>query len=104
MVELLEHEAMELEHVEEEEKENTCKVSDSEEALGTCEPADSDDTVAKESTPCIAKSISFLPQNKEELERTIKTIQGTITGDILPRLHKCLTSMVRAPSGPSMSV
>uniref|UniRef100_A0A250Y8E9 Small subunit processome component 20 n=1 Tax=Castor canadensis TaxID=51338 RepID=A0A250Y8E9_CASCN len=95
MVELLEHEAMELEHVEEEEKENTCKVSDSEEALGTCEPADSDDTVAKESTPCIAKSISFLPQNKEELERTIKTIQGTITGDILPRLHKCLTSMTK---------
>ncbi|KAM5255099.1 small subunit processome component 20 homolog isoform 2-T2 [Hipposideros larvatus] len=90
--ELPEHEAMELEHVEEEEKETRCKsVSDNNEDLGNPEPADCAGTAADENE-CIAKPIPSLPQSKEELERTIKNIQGTITGDILPRLHKCLAS------------
>uniref|UniRef100_A0A2K6GGT3 UTP20 small subunit processome component n=1 Tax=Propithecus coquereli TaxID=379532 RepID=A0A2K6GGT3_PROCO len=93
VIELPEHEAMELEHTGEEEKENTCKsLSDSEE-LGNADPANSEGT-AKESE-CVTKSVSFLPRNKEELERTIKNIQGTITGDILPRLHKCLASTTK---------
>ncbi|KAF6340759.1 UTP20 small subunit processome component [Rhinolophus ferrumequinum] len=87
-IELPEHEAMELEHMDEEEKENRCKIlSDNNEELGNPPPG----TAANENE-CITKSISSLPRSKEELERTIKNIQGTITGDILPRLHKCLTS------------
>ncbi|XP_019587661.2 small subunit processome component 20 homolog [Rhinolophus sinicus] len=87
-IELPEHEAMELEHMDEEEKENRCKIlSDNNEELGNPAPG----TAANENER-ITKSISSLPQNKEELERTIKNIQGTITGDILPRLHKCLAS------------
>uniref|UniRef100_A0A8I5R2E3 UTP20 small subunit processome component n=1 Tax=Papio anubis TaxID=9555 RepID=A0A8I5R2E3_PAPAN len=93
-IELPEPEAMELEHVDEEEKENTCKSLSDHEQPGTPDPADSGGTSAKESE-CITKPVSFLPQNKEELERTIKNIQGTITGDILPRLHKCLASTTK---------
>uniref|UniRef100_A0A8C9DME9 UTP20 small subunit processome component n=1 Tax=Prolemur simus TaxID=1328070 RepID=A0A8C9DME9_PROSS len=94
VAELPEHEAMELERTGEEEKENACKSLSDNEELGNPDPADSEGTSAKESE-CITKSVSFLPQNKEELERTIKNIQGTITGDILPRLHKCLTSTTK---------
>uniref|UniRef100_A0A2K5J1T7 Uncharacterized protein n=1 Tax=Colobus angolensis palliatus TaxID=336983 RepID=A0A2K5J1T7_COLAP len=93
-VELPEPEAMELEHVDEEEKENTCKSLSDQEQPGTPDPADPGGTSAKESE-CITKPVSFLPQNKEELERTIKNIQGTITGDVLPRLHKCLASTTK---------
>ncbi|XP_045409087.1 small subunit processome component 20 homolog [Lemur catta] len=94
VAELPEHEAMELEHTGEEEKENACKSLSDDEELGNPDPADSEGTSAKESE-CVTKSVSFLPRNKEELERTIKNIQGTITGDILPRLHKCLTSTTK---------
>ncbi|PNJ83230.1 UTP20 isoform 2 [Pongo abelii] len=93
-IELPEPEAMELEHVDEEEKENTCKSLSDNGQPGTPDPADSGGTSAKESE-CVTKPVSSLPQNKEELERTIKNIQGTITGDILPRLHKCLASTTK---------
>ncbi|XP_057596489.1 small subunit processome component 20 homolog isoform X2 [Hippopotamus amphibius kiboko] len=93
VIELPEHEAMELEQMDEDEKEDGCKtLSDNNEELEN--PADCEGTAAKESE-CITKPISFLPRNKEELERTIKNIQGTITGDILPRLHKCLASTTK---------
>uniref|UniRef100_A0A8C6R1C0 UTP20 small subunit processome component n=1 Tax=Nannospalax galili TaxID=1026970 RepID=A0A8C6R1C0_NANGA len=92
IAELLEHEAMELEHMDEEEKENTCEsLSDNKEALGV---PDSDGIATKEQES-ISRSVSFLPRNKEELEKTSKTIQGAITGDILPRLHKCLASTTK---------
>ncbi|XP_015982509.2 small subunit processome component 20 homolog isoform X1 [Rousettus aegyptiacus] len=95
LIELPEHEAMELEHIDEEEKENRCKsLSDNNEELGGSDPANCEGTSAKESE-CITKPTSSLPQNKEELERTIKNIHGTITGDILPRLHKCLASTTK---------
>uniref|UniRef100_A0A8C5V384 UTP20 small subunit processome component n=1 Tax=Microcebus murinus TaxID=30608 RepID=A0A8C5V384_MICMU len=94
VAELPEHEAMELEHTSEEEKENTCKSLSDNEELGNPDPANSEGTSAKESE-CVTQSVSFLPRNKEELERTIKNIQGTITGDILPRLHKCLASTTK---------
>ncbi|XP_032139103.1 small subunit processome component 20 homolog [Sapajus apella] len=93
-IELPEPEAMELEHVNEEEKENTCKSLSDSEQPGTPDPAESGGTSAKESG-CITKPVSFLPQSKEELERTMKNIQGAITGDILPRLHKCLASTTK---------
>ncbi|KAM5288941.1 small subunit processome component 20 homolog [Ctenodactylus gundi] len=92
MIELPEHETIESEHTDEEEKEKTCVTSSD-----TCEkpdPAGSDGTAAKESD-CVTEPVSVLPHNKEELERTIKTIHGTITGDILPRLHKCLASTTK---------
>lgn len=102
MAEGLEHEDTELEPVDEEEKEQTCKsLSDGKEQLEASEAADSGGATTTEQE-CISKSVSFLPRNKEELERTIKTIQGAITGDILPRLHKCLVSAVRtAPASPA---
>lgn len=102
MAELLEHEAMELEPMDEEEKEQACKsLSDGKEPLAAPKAADSGGTRATEQER-ISKSVSFLPRSKEELERTIKTIQGAITGDILPRLHKCLASTVRtAPASPA---
>ncbi|XP_017372073.1 small subunit processome component 20 homolog [Cebus imitator] len=93
-IELPEPEAMELEHVNEEEKENTRKSLSGSEQPGTPDPAESGGTSAKESG-CITKPVSFLPQSKEELERTMKNIQGAITGDILPRLHKCLASTTK---------
>ncbi|XP_022455485.1 small subunit processome component 20 homolog isoform X2 [Delphinapterus leucas] len=94
-IELPEHEAMELEHMDDDEKEDGCKtLSDKNEELENPDPDDCEGTAAKESE-CITKSISFLPWNKEELEKTIKNIQGTITGDILPRLHKCLASTTK---------
>uniref|UniRef100_G3TAG9 UTP20 small subunit processome component n=1 Tax=Loxodonta africana TaxID=9785 RepID=G3TAG9_LOXAF len=97
MIEIPEHEAMELEEEgkDGEEKENRCQSpSDNNEELRNPDAADSEEMSAKESK-CITKSVSFLPQNKEELERTIKNIQGTITGDILPKLHKCLASTTK---------
>ncbi|XP_059968757.1 small subunit processome component 20 homolog [Mesoplodon densirostris] len=94
-IELPEHEAMELEHMDEDEKEDGCKtLADKHEELENPDPDDCEGTAAQESE-CITKSISFLPWNKEELEKTIKNIQGTITGDILPRLHKCLASTTK---------
>ncbi|XP_070267007.1 small subunit processome component 20 homolog [Myotis yumanensis] len=93
--ELPEPEAMELEPMDEEEMEKRCKsLSDGNEEVGNPDPADGEETSAKE-TECVTKSFSSLPRNKEELERTIKNIQGAITGDILPRLHKCLASTTK---------
>ncbi|XP_059042634.1 small subunit processome component 20 homolog [Mustela lutreola] len=95
VIELPEHETMELEQMDEEEKENKCKsLSDDSKELQNPDPPDCEETSARE-PECISGSISFLPRNKEELERTIKNIQGTITGDILPRLHKCLASTTK---------
>ncbi|XP_033283525.2 small subunit processome component 20 homolog [Orcinus orca] len=94
-IELPEHEAMELEHTDDDDKEDGFKtLSDKNEELENPDPDDCEGTAAKESE-CITKSISFLPWNKEELEKTIKNIHGTITGDILPRLHKCLASTTK---------
>uniref|UniRef100_G1MDE1 UTP20 small subunit processome component n=1 Tax=Ailuropoda melanoleuca TaxID=9646 RepID=G1MDE1_AILME len=95
VIELPENETMDLEQMDEEEKENKCKsLSDNNKELGNPDPADCEGTSARE-PECITESLSFLPRNKEELERTIKNIQGTITGDILPRLHKCLASTTK---------
>ncbi|KAL1774813.1 small subunit processome component 20-like [Sigmodon hispidus] len=95
IAELLEHETMELEHMDEEEKEQACKsLSDSKEPLEAPKEADSGGTAAAEQG-AVSKSVSSLPRNKEELGRTMKTIQGTITGYILPRLHKCLASSTK---------
>ncbi|XP_077628408.1 small subunit processome component 20 homolog isoform X2 [Crocuta crocuta] len=94
VIELPENETMELEHVNEEKKENKCKSLSDNKELENPNPADCKGTSAKE-PECITESMSSLPRNKEELERTIKNIQGTITGDILPRLHKCLASTTK---------
>lgn len=95
MAEILEHEAMEVEDMDEEEKEQGPeRLSDSKGPLEVPKAAASEGTAATEQER-IPKSVSFLPRNKEELERTIQTIQGAITGDILPRLHKCLASATK---------
>ncbi|XP_048356593.1 small subunit processome component 20 homolog isoform X1 [Sphaerodactylus townsendi] len=41
------------------------------------------------------KAISILPRSKEELECLIKHIQETVTGNILPKLRRCLTAKVK---------
>ncbi|XP_067415819.1 small subunit processome component 20 homolog [Emydura macquarii macquarii] len=97
-----ENEAMELEQSEgEEEKEAEGEKSknlpeDSEKlrdpALIQCEQAG---TGESEETQKATKSISSLPRNKEELECLIEHIQETVTGSILPKLHRCLTAKVR---------
>ncbi|XP_037067814.1 small subunit processome component 20 homolog [Peromyscus leucopus] len=95
MTESLEHEAMELEPVDEGEKEQTCEHSSGgREPLEAAEAAASGGAAAVQQE-CGSKSVSFLPRTREELERTIQTIQGAITGDILPRLHKCLASATK---------
>ncbi|KAJ1163535.1 hypothetical protein NDU88_003993 [Pleurodeles waltl] len=43
----------------------------------------------------VKKQIPFLPRNKEELECLIQHIQETVTGNILPKLQKCLTAKVK---------
>lgn len=96
-----ENEAMELEQSEgEEEEEAEGEKSknlpeDSEKprdpALIQCEQAG---TGESEETQKATKSISSLPRNKEELECLIEHIQETVTGSILPKLHRCLTAKV----------
>lgn len=43
----------------------------------------------------VKKQIPFLPRNKEELECLIQHIQETVTGNILPKLQKCLAAKVK---------
>ncbi|XP_077450300.1 small subunit processome component 20 homolog [Stigmatopora argus] len=60
------------------------------------ERSDKKDKRAKK-TPA-AKTVpvsSGLPQSKEELELLISTIQESVTGNVLPRLHKCLNAKVK---------
>ncbi|XP_072856319.2 small subunit processome component 20 homolog isoform X1 [Pogona vitticeps] len=56
---------------------------------------DQPDHEGAEDSPKATKAISFLPRNKEELESLIKHIQETVTGNILPKLHRCLIAKVK---------
>jgi len=49
-----------------------------------------------ENTEQVAKPVSFLPRNKEELECLIKHIQDTVIANILPKLHRCIVAKVRS--------
>ncbi|XP_016078659.1 PREDICTED: small subunit processome component 20 homolog isoform X2 [Miniopterus natalensis] len=92
--ELPEPEAMELEPVDDEEMESRWQgLPDGSEEPGDAGPA-GEGASAKE-TQCVTTSFSSLPRHQEELERTIKDIRGAVTGDILPRLHKCLASTTK---------
>uniref|UniRef100_A0A8C3M1A3 UTP20 small subunit processome component n=1 Tax=Chrysolophus pictus TaxID=9089 RepID=A0A8C3M1A3_CHRPC len=48
-----------------------------------------------ENTQQVAKPVSFLPRNKEELECLIKHIQDTVIVNILPKLHRCIVAKVK---------
>lgn len=48
-----------------------------------------------ENTEQVAKPVSFLPRNKEELECLIKHIQDTVIANILPKLHRCIVAKVK---------
>ncbi|OXB75402.1 UNVERIFIED_CONTAM: hypothetical protein H355_010604 [Colinus virginianus] len=48
-----------------------------------------------ENTEQVAKPVSFLPRNKEELECLIKHIQDTVVVNILPKLHRCIVAKVK---------
>ncbi|XP_054845011.1 small subunit processome component 20 homolog [Eublepharis macularius] len=56
-----------------------------------------DQSANRENENCqkTTKPISFLPRSKEELECLIKHIQETVTGNILPKLHRCLIAKVK---------
>lgn len=54
-----------------------------------------------EDSPKATKAISFLPRNKEELESLMKHIQETVSGNILPKLHRCLIAKVLSSASGS---
>uniref|UniRef100_K7GES8 UTP20 small subunit processome component n=1 Tax=Pelodiscus sinensis TaxID=13735 RepID=K7GES8_PELSI len=95
-----ENEAMELEQSEgEEEAEREMSKKLPEDSEKQRDPAltqlDQAGTGESEETQKATKSISSLPRNKEELECLIEHIQETVTGNILPKLHRCLIAKVK---------
>ncbi|XP_062989767.1 small subunit processome component 20 homolog [Elgaria multicarinata webbii] len=94
----VECEAMEVELSDGEEgQENSKDLSEDvheEKEPGAAQPDQSANEEAEDSQKA-AKPISFLPKNKEELEYLIKHIQETVTGNILPKLHRCLIAKVK---------
>ncbi|XP_069485978.1 small subunit processome component 20 homolog [Ambystoma mexicanum] len=58
-----------------------------------CETAETEQGVVADVS--VKKQIPLLPRNKEELECLIQHIQETITGNILPKLQKCLAAKVK---------
>ncbi|XP_023572579.1 small subunit processome component 20 homolog isoform X2 [Octodon degus] len=94
ITEFPEEEAMEVESLSEEEQKHTKETPDATGVPGSPDPASPAGTAAEEPkrTP---QGVSFLPRNKEELERTMRAIHGTVTQDILPRLHKCLAATTK---------
>ncbi|CAM4466104.1 unnamed protein product [Lepidochelys olivacea] len=98
--EAAENEAMELEQSEgEEEAEGDKSKNLPEDSEKQGNPAliqhEQAGTGESEETQKATKSISSLPRNKEELECLIEHIQGTVTGSILPKLHRCLAAKVK---------
>lgn len=91
--ELPEEEAMDTEPLDADGKEDTSEMPDTLGATGDPDPA-ADPTKTAEETRATTQAISFLPRNKEELERTVQAVHTALTGDILPRLHKCLSATV----------
>uniref|UniRef100_A0A8C2VK88 UTP20 small subunit processome component n=1 Tax=Chinchilla lanigera TaxID=34839 RepID=A0A8C2VK88_CHILA len=94
MTESPEEEAMEVEPPGEDAKEDTRETPDATEAAGNPDPVNPAGTATKEPEGA-PPAVSFLPRSKEELERTVRAVHGTITGDILPRLHKCLAATTK---------
>ncbi|XP_032077159.1 small subunit processome component 20 homolog [Thamnophis elegans] len=94
----VENETMEVELSDgEEESEKTSKEQSCVNEQKVCaesrtdQPANEED----ENFQKVTKPPSFLPRNKEELECLIKHIQETVTGNILPKLHRCLIAKVK---------
>uniref|UniRef100_A0A670XP62 UTP20 small subunit processome component n=1 Tax=Pseudonaja textilis TaxID=8673 RepID=A0A670XP62_PSETE len=94
----VENEAMEVELSDGEEesqktsKEQSCTNEEKVYAESRSDqPANEEDEDFKK----VTKPPSFLPRNKEELECLIKHIQETVTGNILPKLHRCLIAKVK---------
>uniref|UniRef100_A0A8D0GIN0 UTP20 small subunit processome component n=1 Tax=Sphenodon punctatus TaxID=8508 RepID=A0A8D0GIN0_SPHPU len=94
---LAEDEAMKLSEGEEETGEKGRNLPDDSNKLKDLALTQPEQTIDKEAkdTQKTTKSISFLPKNKEELECLIKHIQDTVTGNVLPKLHRCLIAKVK---------
>ncbi|XP_047917180.2 small subunit processome component 20 homolog [Anser cygnoides] len=90
-------EAMELEQSEEEEErveENKGEnIPEEPKEPALVQPEQAAETA--EDTEQVAKPVSFLPRNKEELECLIKHIQDTVVVNILPKLHRCIVAKVK---------
>ncbi|XP_074082789.1 small subunit processome component 20 homolog [Macrotis lagotis] len=85
-----EHEAMELDHTNEEKDKE-----EGEEAKSLTEASENlPDSSAKEAEG-VAPLFAGLPQSKEELENLVKQIHKTVTNSILPKLHKCLSATTK---------
>ncbi|XP_068133070.1 small subunit processome component 20 homolog [Hyperolius riggenbachi] len=81
-----EEEEMELDHMEEEEQMDT-----QDKESGTNDTSSEKvDNKPKEKVP-----LNALPRNKEEVASLISHIQGTVTGNIIPKLQKCLDAKVQ---------
>ncbi|XP_068951330.1 small subunit processome component 20 homolog [Petaurus breviceps papuanus] len=90
-----EHEAMELDHPSEEEKEK----EEEERRKNLSEAAKDLPGPVPESSAAEPKDsaqvFSGLPKSRAELENLIKQIHKTITSSILPKLHKCLSATTK---------
>ncbi|XP_074867355.1 small subunit processome component 20 homolog [Carettochelys insculpta] len=98
--EVAENEAMELEQSEgEEEAEGEKSKNLLEDREKQREPSltqhDQAGTGESEETQKTTKWLSSLPRTKEELECLIEHIRETVTGSILPKLHRCLAAKVK---------
>lgn len=93
----VENEAMEVELSDaEEESQKTSKEQScvNEQEVSAESRSDQPANEEDENFQKVTKPPSFLPRNKEELECLIKHIQETVTGNILPKLHRCLIAKV----------
>ncbi|KAI1888135.1 hypothetical protein AGOR_G00181920 [Albula goreensis] len=90
-----EDEAMELGESDTEEPVETAAMELGQDSAGK---ADESKTTAEGEAPVnrpVGKVPNGLPQSREELESLINAIHHTVTGSILPKLHKCLTAKVK---------
>ncbi|XP_043821455.1 small subunit processome component 20 homolog [Dromiciops gliroides] len=89
-----EPEAMELDHAneEEEKEEEEKRKSLSEDSENLTEPALEPSAGEPEDG---TQAFSGLPKSREELENLSRQIHKTITGSILPKLHKCLSATTK---------
>ncbi|XP_075456776.1 small subunit processome component 20 homolog [Ascaphus truei] len=98
---MVEDEAMELEHEEEEQKEGTEMTPlDNENINNAITEIPSGEL---EDSQKVNKSFHSLPRNKEELASLIKHIQETVSGSIIPKLQKCLDAKVKSDEEHKMA-
>ncbi|KAM4748821.1 small subunit processome component 20 homolog [Rhinophrynus dorsalis] len=92
---IVEEETMELEHEEEQEEEKDNLEITAMETENTSNAISDNTSEARDGSQKTNKAVQSLPRNKEELACLIKHIQDTVTGNIIPKLQKCLDAKVK---------